>query len=348
MKNVVIDLRWVRDTNLDGISRYAIEVVERLLKENQGNFDYMLLFDKKDVFKMVCSLLPKKPYRIYKVGFPVFSYKEPFLLPRILKSLDADLFFAPNYITYPFNGRTKIILVIHDLTQYVSPETLEANIRWKIFFKFKFQTKHILDRTNLIVTDSEQSKLDIINLFKTKEEKIAIIYPGVDGQFFVRSSIEKKAEVRKRYRLPERFIVSVSRQDPRKNLPNLIKSYNNLPEGIKSGYKLVIAGSKHPRFYPKLEFLVRKFKLQKNVLFTGYIKEEDLPTLYELSDLVVYPSFYEGFGLPVLEGMACGVPVISSNTSSLPEVAGDAALMVDPHRNREITNAMAKVLTDKY
>ena len=344
MKNLVIDLRWVRDTNLDGIARYSIEVAKGLLIQNKQQFKITFLFDKENVRQMVQDFLPKKTYNSHMVSFPVLSLKELFLLPRILRQLNTDIFFSPNYLTFPFNGKTKTILVIHDLTQYVSPETLEANLKWQIFFKFKFQTKFILNKVDKIITVSEHTKKDIIRLFKVKDKKISVIYPGVDKRFFIKVNNDKLQKVKNYYQVPSDFILSVSRQDSRKNLPNLIKAYNKLPEKVKTTYKLVIAGSKHPRFYPKLETLVKNLNLQENVLFTDYISENDLPALYQLSQLVVYPSFYEGFGLPVLEAMASSVPVVTSSTSSLPEVAGDATVMVDPHSTDGITSAMEKVL----
>ena len=121
MKNLVIDLRWVRDKNLDGIARYSIEVAKGLLVQNKQQFKITFLFDKGDVRRMVQSFLPKKTYSSYMMPFPILSIKELFLLPRILRQLNADIFFSPNYLTFPFNGKTKTILVIHDLTQYVSP-----------------------------------------------------------------------------------------------------------------------------------------------------------------------------------------------------------------------------------
>lgn len=343
-KHLVIDLRWVRDTNLDGIARYSIEVAKGLLLQNNQQFKITFLFDKEDVRQMVQDFLPKKTYNSHMVPFPVLSIKELLLLPRILRQLNTDIFFSPNYLTFPFNGKTKTILVIHDLTQYVSPETLESNLKWQIFFKFKFQTKFILNKVDKIVTVSKHTKKDIIRLFKVKGKKISVIYPGVDKRFFIKVNNDKLQKVKNYYQVPSDFILSVSRQDSRKNLPNLIRAYDRLSVETKKTYKLVIAGSKHPRFYPKLETLVKNLNLQENVLFTDYISENDLPVLYQLSQLVVYPSFYEGFGLPVLEAMASGVPVVTSSTSSLPEVAGDATVMVDPHSTNGITSAMEKVL----
>src|SRR3990167_6523919 len=346
-KHLVIDLRWVRDISLDGVSRYSIEVVKRILPQTKRlKIRVTLLFDKEEVRRKVTSLLSGNSFQVFKVPFPVLSLKEPILLPRILEHLGSDLFFSPNYFTYPFNGKTKVVLVVHYLTQYVSPETSQGNLKWKIFFSFKFPAKIILNKADKIITDSISTKRDIIKLSNINAEKILVTYLAADKKFFERVGEEDIKRIKHKYRLPEKYILSVSIQDPRKNLKNLIRAYKQINEKLRARYKLVIAGRKHPKFYSILEDLVKKLNLEKNVVFTGFIYDSDLPALYQLASLVVYPSFYEGFGLPVLEAMASGVPVVTSNTSSLPEVAEDAAVLVDPHKVSGITTAMEEVLTN--
>jgi glycosyltransferase involved in cell wall biosynthesis len=149
--------------------------------------------------------------------------------------------------------------------------------------------------------------------------------------------------IKQKYHLPDRFILFVGTLEPRKNIIRLLEAYARIKD--KLPHKLVIAGTKGWLYQPIFE-AVKRLSLRNNVIFLGYVDDGNLPALYNLADLFVYPSIYEGFGLPVLEAMACGIPVITSNVSSLPEVAGDAAVLVDPYNVKELAGAMKHVLTN--
>jgi glycosyltransferase involved in cell wall biosynthesis len=200
-----------------------------------------------------------------------------------------------------------------------------------------------LRAADAVIAVSECTKRDAIRFYRIPEEKITVIYEGVNPRFRP-ASPEAIAAVRARYGLPERFILYVGTIEPRKNLTTLLEAFHHLLATYD--LRLVIVGKKgwlYERFFRRL----RELGLENRVLFTGYVPDEDLPAIYSAADLFVFPSLYEGFGLPVLEAMACGTPVICSNTSSLPEVAGDAALLVDPTDARALTGAMEQVLTNE-
>ena len=197
-----------------------------------------------------------------------------------------------------------------------------------------------------IITISENSKREIIEEFNVPEEKITIAQPAVDHGRFKPANEEELAQVRKKYELPEQYLLYVGTIEPRKNLLGLLEAYEKLPAKLRGEYPLVMTGG---RGWLEGEIVDRisRLKGRGEALTTGYVYDEDLPAIYSGARLFVFPSFYEGWGMPPLEAMACGTPVITSNTSSLPEVVGDTALMIDPNRPEELTNAMKQVLSDE-
>ncbi len=200
-----------------------------------------------------------------------------------------------------------------------------------------------IKKADIIIADSYSTKRDIVKFFRIKEEKIKVVYLGVESRFHPISNVE---EYRLRNNLPSKMILNVGTLEPRKNVAALIRAFKKLKgRGLKD-YKLVIAGDKG-WLYKRIFDEVKSNDLQEEVLFLGIVEDEDMPMLYNCADIFVYPSLYEGFGLPPLEAMACGIPVITSNTSSLPEVIGNAGIMVDPDDINALCKAMYNVLKDK-
>jgi glycosyltransferase involved in cell wall biosynthesis len=193
-----------------------------------------------------------------------------------------------------------------------------------------------------IIAISECTKQDAVRLYGIEETKITVIHGGVDS-YFSPASPEAAAAVRLRYNLPERYILYVGTIEPRKNLITLLEAYRAL-RNRETGVKLVIVGKKgwrYENFFEKLE----EIGLEDDVVFPGFVPDQDLPAVYTMADVFAFPSLYEGFGLPVLEAMACGTPVVCSNTSSLPEVAGKAAVLVSPQDVRGWREALDRILT---
>jgi glycosyltransferase involved in cell wall biosynthesis len=198
-------------------------------------------------------------------------------------------------------------------------------------------------KADIIVADSHSTKRDIIEYFGVEDEKIKVVHLGVESRFRPIGNVEK---YRLRNNLPSKMILNVGTLEPRKNVVTLIKAFKRLREKGFEDYKLVIAGDKG-WLYEQIFKDVDHSGLKQEILFRGVVSDEDLPMFYNCADIFVYPSLYEGFGLPPLEAMACGIPVITSNTSSLPEVIGDAGIMVDPTDDKSLSDAMYSVLTDK-
>jgi glycosyltransferase involved in cell wall biosynthesis len=233
----------------------------------------------------------------------------------------------------------KKITTIHDIMPYI----FQKNYHLALRCTHKFITPLTLKTSDKIISVSQHTKNDLIKYFKIPEDKIKVIYEAANENYKPLKENEMN-KIKQKYNLNYPFILYVGGLAPNKNVERLIKAlYKLKKQGIK--HKLIITGVKRYKYKSIFE-TIDKLNLQKDVIFTGYVPDEDLPALYNAADLFVYPSLYEGFGLPPLEAMQCGTPVITSNTSSLPEVVGDAGIMVNPYNVNELANKMYEVLTN--
>lgn len=257
-----------------------------------------------------------------------------------LKSDRIDVYWAPTSLIVPALTELKTVMTIHDLTVLLFPKMHT----WKNRLIEKALTGLAVKKTSRILTISEATKDDLMRLFPKSKDKIVVAKLGVDGEYrpIVDLEIEK---ILKKYGLKRGYLLFVGTLEPRKNLINLIKAYHELDEKVRSENKLVIVGKKG-WYFEEIFALVEEYGLKKAVIFLGYVPGEDMPAIYNGAKIFVYPSKYEGFGLPVLEAMACGVPVITSNVSSLPEVIGEAGVLVSPDNLDEITNKIEELISD--
>lgn len=272
-------------------------------------------------------------------------FREP-LLDSVLGK--PDIFFMPNINIGPVSRRCKKIITFHDLSYEIYPEHFSLKRRlWHRFVNPKKQAEEAYK----IITVSESTKNDLIGLYGISPNKVKTIYSGVDDKFrpIFRGDV-RLGRIKQKYFLPDFFILYFGAVEPRKNIIGLIKAFEKLKNKNKDrdtgSLKLVIAGIKG-WLYNEIIETARESKYCRDIVFTGFIENFDKPYIYNLAKVFVYPSFYEGFGFPPLEAMACGVPTITSNTSSLPEIVGDGAIMVDPYNIDEITEAMDLCLTNE-
>ncbi|MHB1347947.1 MAG: glycosyltransferase family 4 protein, partial [Candidatus Humimicrobiaceae bacterium] len=256
---------------------------------------------------------------------------------------DVDIIHSTAYAV-PELFKAKLVVTIHDLSFLLFPDMhTEGNVRLLIK-----NLIYINSRPNKIICDSEQTKKDLIRFFHVPEEKIKVIYLGVDHIFSDSVSEEKKDTVLARHDLIGiDYILTVASIEPRKNFERIIKVFSEIIKNERySDLYLVCAGGAGWK-NENIHELVQERGLENKVRFLGYVEEEDLPAVYNAAKFFMYPSLYEGFGLPVLEAMASKVPVLTSNASSLPEVAGDAALMIDPCDEKQIYDASLRMLEDE-
>jgi glycosyltransferase involved in cell wall biosynthesis len=264
-------------------------------------------------------------------------------LSREMAQHPPDLLFVPAHVLPLIHPRHNVVTV-HDLGYHYYPEahTLFQNLylRWS--------TRYNARTADRILADSEATRNDLIHYYRVPEDKIAVVYPGRDETLVPVTDPRRLEEVRARYTLSESYFLYVGTLHPRKNLVRLVQAFARLPDAMQArlpDLQLVLAGQKG-WLCEEIFAEVRRLDVENRVLLTGYVPDEDLPALLSGALAFVFPSLYEGFGLPVLEAMACGTPVICANTSSLPEVAGDAALLVDPLDTSDIAAALARVVID--
>lgn len=267
---------------------------------------------------------------------------EQFILPRDIKKEGADVIHLPDYALPIMDmGSRPYIITVHDLAFIFYPET---------FSKGKLLTKLLLIKPSLakarrIIAVSENTKKDLIDVYKIPAEKIRVVYNGVDVDQFKpldKQDVEKQLQD---LGLIPGYILYIGTLEPRKNVPTIIKAYKALKEKYKIREKLVIGGGKG-WLYDDIFRLVSELNLIEDIIFTGYVKAEDLPYLYNGAAVFVYPSLYEGFGFPPIEAMACGVPVVTGNVSSLPEVVGDAGIQISPTDVEAVASAIYKIISD--
>lgn len=227
------------------------------------------------------------------------------------------------------------VLTLHDIADQLYPGWFDAKyVNWR-----KFILPKLLRRVKGIITVSEFSKQTILEKYPMAEGKVNVIYNGVNTEHFYQRNSDEISDVKERYNLEKPFIITVGSLDPRKNINGLIKAWNLLPSTIRGNLDLVIAGGTADKFLFHLEE-----EIDSTVHFLGYVDYNLLPALYSGALIFIYPSLFEGFGLPVLEAMACGTPVITSNTTALKEVTGNAAKVVNPASIEEIKSAILSLI----
>ncbi|OGO04543.1 MAG: hypothetical protein A2Y60_06935 [Chloroflexi bacterium RBG_13_54_9] len=252
-----------------------------------------------------------------------------------------DLFHSPDFVLPPLR-RGKALVTIHDLTFLIHPECADPRL-------VSYLTRRVpraIERASVVLADSECTKKDLVRLLGAPEGKIEVVYGGVSAAFAPVTDEGVLRRAQEEYGLDRPFILSVGRLEPRKNLGRLIEAYWLLRQEADIRHRLLLVGDKG-WLYDGLFAQVGKLKLENNVIFLGFVPDDDLPALLSLADVFAYPSLYEGFGLPPLEAMACGTPVVASNTSCLPEVLGEAALFIDPTDVRPLAETLHRVLTDE-
>ena len=253
----------------------------------------------------------------------------PLPLPAAFKSL--------------FNTRraTHYVVTIHDVISAVHPDTFTPKMRmWQTLFNRNAAA--VADR---IIVDSESTKADFLRIYGPSRQDISVVPLSVDETYTRVTDATVLQRVRKRYSLPESFVLFLGTVEPRKNVAGLANAYALLPASVRRQFPLVVCGALG-WYSDTLLDEIRSLGVSDSVQFIGFAEHDDVPALYSLATLFVYPSLYEGFGYPPLEAMSCGVPVITSNTSSLPEVVGAAGIMVDPRDHAALADHIQRVLAD--
>jgi len=319
-----------------GIGRYTYEISKQI--KNNKNFKTYFYYgyhsdklleqsNKQKVLGAVSSLV--KNYYIKKILRKFFVFLNKLYSPTY------DIYWQPNFIPTESIKMKHLITTVHDFS-FILYKEFHPKERIEFFENNFFKNIY---KSDIIIAVSKFSKKEILDRLEFPESKVKVIYNGVNHDVF-----KIYDDMSLPFGLPKKFIFSVGSIEPRKNLRGLLAAYNSLDEKYKKEYNLVLAGFKGWQNNEIMEIINNN---KEYIHYLGYISDIELAKTYNLASLFIYPSFYEGFGLPPLEAMACGTPVITSNVSSLPEVCGDAAIYCDPYNTNDIKEKIQLVLEDE-
>lgn len=331
---IAIDVRKLHDY---GIGTYVRNLVTHLHRLDSTT-EYILLCKPGD-HSFAASL--GENFRLVSQPAGLYSVSEQIRIPLQLQREGVDLFHAPHY-TLPALTPCRSIVTIHDCIHLRFPQYLPNRLAHGYARAALWTATHRSDR---VLTVSEASKLDILNFFDIPADKITVIPNAIDDCFFVPPPDQNVERIRERYQLQAPFLLYVGNVHPHKNLERLLDAFYKVRSLGHDDLTLLIIGDDITR-YAKLRRAVHRYQLHRSVRFLGFVPNETLRVLYHLAQAFVFPSLYEGFGLPPLEAMASGTAVVTSNVSSLPEVTGDAAVLVDPRSQDEIASGICRVLED--
>ena len=339
---VAIDIRRITEFGVGTYTRNAIRTLARLDHENE----YFLI----GIPGMLGDMGPLPPNFITVPGqpneFSVASYLE---LHRILKQNSCDLLHVPHLFWKPQGIPCPYVVTVHDLLDHMYRVNSQSGVKRNMHFQF---TKRVLQRAARIFAVSNFSKADTVRLFHVPPEKIEVIYNAIDDSFRLGHASDAEREfIAERYQVNTPFLLYAGRISPHKNVVRIIEAFAALKgelskEGKFDDLKLIIIGDEVSK-HPDLRRASVKAGVQNDVRFLGFVPIDVLRIFYDQAKIFIFPSLYEGFGLPPLEAMAHATPVVTSNTSSIPEVVGNAAVMVNPENVFEIMRALHRVLLDQ-
>lgn len=333
---IAVNTQLLLPNRLEGIGRFAHETLSRLVK-NHPEHEFIFIFDRcwSEEFIYGPNVIPVKttiPSRHPVLWFWHYQID----IPAIVKKYKPDLFFSPDG-WMPLNLKIPVVDVIHDLNFIHRP--FDFPMFYRKYYQYFFPK--FAARASQILTVSEYSKNDMIEQWNLSPDKIDVVFNGCHV-YFAPITNDLKKEVQNKFTHGEPYFLNIGSQNPRKNIPGLIRAFDQFKQNTGSSYKLVLIGEPMWKNFGN-QHHVEEIIHHEDVIFTGRVSDEVLHLLLASAQALALVSFSEGFGIPILEAMYCDVPVICSNVTSLPEVAGDAAILVDPFNFHSIANAMAEV-----
>lgn len=328
--NIAIDCRML---DWGGVGRYTEGLIRGLSQISTHHKFILICHSKEEMY-----LEKLNNFKIIETNLPVFSLRHIKAFSQLVSNLNLDVFHSPHFI-YPWFYKGKGVATIHDLIPLKFPKTLFFKERTRFLVANKFT----INKVNHIITVSNNTKKDIIDLLKIDESKISTIYEAADN--FNNEINNLNIDIND-LNLPDEFILYVGAFRLHKNIKGILNAYKFLPEVIKEKYKLVFVGKDDTRYIP-FEKLVKNFNLEKYIFRINSVSKEQLVNVFKKAKLLLMPSFYEGFGLPALEAMSLGTPVIASDVSSFPEILGNNAVLVDPFNVKGISEAILLLLDNR-
>lgn len=329
-----LDARCLMNGNYSGVAWYTYNLYQSIFAADSSN-EYVLFYNSSKTVSLPDFKRPNVHYvglhipnKLFNLCLNIFNFPK---LDRLIGGCDA--FFSPNLHFLSYSNKCKKIVAVHDLSFLAYPKFFTIKQR---LWHHLILNKKILQQADLIMADSQSTKNDLIDLLGINEAKIKVAYLGVDEKYFVECSTESLTTIKKRYNLPDNYLFFVGTIEPRKNLLSIIGALDNLGWPVD----LVIAGS----YGWKSKQVKKLIEANKKIHYLGYVDEIDKPALYRLAKGLIYPSYYEGYGLPIVEAMASGCPVVAGNNSSQGEVLGDCGILVDPYNLTSISKGIDTIL----
>lgn len=329
MENKIVINSSILNENPTGLGVYTKNVIEKIYKLND-KIEILSPVDIKEIKVKKINRYVSPNYK--KLGGACRFLWTQLVIPFKVKK-DDILYHPFQYIS--FFARSKQIITIHDFIPLYYPEIAKHQYKY-----YKYIMPILLKKAYKIVCISENTKKDLLKFYNVDEDKVKVIYNGYDNKLFNTKNVSK--DVLKKYNINYKYMIMIGASYPHKNLEIAIEALKN----IKEDFKLVIVG-KDSSYILKLKALARKLNVEEKVNFVGYVADEDLPSLYYYSKAFIYTTLYEGFGLPILEAMACGTVVLCSDNSSLPEVYGDAALVFENNNSKSLEEKMNLILKNE-
>jgi glycosyltransferase involved in cell wall biosynthesis len=337
---IAVNARFLLKDKLEGIGYFTREVLQQLVNHHPDH-QFHLFFDRdyQEEFLFRSNVVGHKVFPPARHPL-LWKYWFDIAIPYYLRKVKADVFVSPDGFC-SLTTRVPQCLVVHDLGFLHYPEAYKRSH----YLYYKLNTGKFLKKASSIACVSEFTRKDIIEHYKVKALKIHVVYSGVKSIFQPVDELEKQ-KVKDRFSVGAEFFICVGAIQPRKNLVNLLKAFSIFKKRLQSGMKLVLAGR---MAWKNEEFttLLNSYKYKEDVIITGYLGENDLATLVASAYGLVYPSLFEGFGVPVLEAMNCNIPVLTSKGSSMEEISADAALYFDPVQVNDIAEKLMLIYKDE-
>ena len=344
-----IDIRVLGNSIKSGIEEYTENLIPHLIREGR-DVQFKLFYSSSKNKLPDYPWLKEKNVELYKFNYSnnILFTSSRFLdrpfIDRMVRG--ADVFFFPHFFISSLSTSCKRVTTFHDLSYVHFPEHL--TFRKKLWHNLQMLPEWQAKFSDKIIAVSESTKSDLVNFYKIDPARIEVIYSGTELRLNLNQERFNLKEFKAQKNLSDRFILFLGKLEPRKNIVSIIKAFNNLKTNSKyNDVGLVIAGAKGWKCDELFSLLRLNLKDNNPIIFTGQVSDEERFLYYRAADVFVYPSFFEGFGFPPLEAMSCGTPVITSRNSSLPEVVGDAAIMIDPYDVGELELWITKILDDK-
>ena len=339
MMKIGIDARMYR-SGVAGIGRYSQNLISNLLKIDSD--DQLVLFMTDEDYKEFKQLKLETPnVKVVITNIPHYSLAEQTQLPKIIKKEKVDLMHFLNF-NYPVNYKGKFIVTIHDLTLIKFPDTAKKTNTLKRS-AFNFVMKKACQNAVKVIAISNNTKRDIEDIFHIDANKIQVIYESADDKIFVDVKDSDIDKLKKQYNIDSPVILYVGQYRPHKNLPGLVEAFGKIRNEMPC--KLVLVG-KPDLAHKRLKESIDKTGKKDHIVMPGFVSDNELALWYKLATVFAFPSLYEGFGLPGLEAMQAGTPVVAADNSVLPEIYSEAAIYFDPFETQDIADKIKEVLVN--